>query len=161
VANQDVLGVVKMKERFKTPSSVFGMVFRNSGDKREILLQLRQSTGYMDGYWDASSSGHVEENEFVMDAVVRETKEEIGITVEKKDVEFAAFTYCLFEHATYCYIYFDIKNYSGEPKIAEPEKCADLKWFGLEKLPENMISDRKETIQNYMKGIRFGEFGRN
>ena len=45
-----------------------------------VLLQLRQNTGYMDGYWAAAAAGHVERGETAYDAAQREAHEELGIT---------------------------------------------------------------------------------
>jgi len=42
-------------------------------------LEKRASTGYMDGMWDFAISGHVDENETAAQAVIRASKEEIGI----------------------------------------------------------------------------------
>ena len=147
-----------MRERFKTPSAVFIMLFRKNNGIQEILLQRRQNTGYMDNFWDLSASGHVEKDESMTEAVIRETKEEIGINIVRSDIKFACFTYAKFD-LTYCYIYFCASNWSGTPVIKEPQKCSALKWFDVNNLPQNMIPDRKTTVLNYLKGIYFGEFG--
>ena len=41
----------------------------------EVLLQLRQNTGFMDGHWAAAAAGHVERGETAYDAVRREAAE--------------------------------------------------------------------------------------
>ena len=148
-----------MKERFKTPNAVFVLLFRGNKDNLEILLQKRQNTGFMDGYWDISASGHVEEGESVTQAAVRETKEELGIEILKKDIKFAGFYYNNFGSVTYCHTYFDVRHYSGVPKVNEPEKCSEIRWFNLEKLPVDMIEERNVSVKNYLKGKLFGEFG--
>ena len=45
----------------------------------EVLLQLRQNTGYMDGHWAAAAAGHVERGETAYDAAQREAAEELDI----------------------------------------------------------------------------------
>ena len=45
----------------------------------EVLLQLRQNTGYMDGHWAAGAAGHVERGETAYDAARREACEELGL----------------------------------------------------------------------------------
>src|SRR5256885_8252392 len=52
---------------------------RRPGD--DVLLQLRQNTGYMDGHWAAAAAGHVERGETAYDAARREAREEIGVEV--------------------------------------------------------------------------------
>ena len=60
----------------------------NENGKKEILLQLRQNTGYMDDKYDFACSGHVEKGESFADALVRETKEEIGLNIKIEDLKF-------------------------------------------------------------------------
>ena len=77
-----------MKERFLTRSAVILMLIRNTDKGEEILLQKRKNTGYMDGYYDLSASGHVEKDESMTSALIREAKEEIGIDIMSEDIEF-------------------------------------------------------------------------
>lgn len=54
-----------------------------------MLFARRQNTGYVDGKWDFAGSGHVDENETAAQAVVREAKEETGISIDVVNVKFA------------------------------------------------------------------------
>lgn len=46
----------------------------------EVLPAERQGTGYADGRWNVTS-GHLEQGETIAQAVIREAREEIGITL--------------------------------------------------------------------------------
>ena len=130
----------------------------NQNGKEEILLQKRKNTGYMDGYWDFSASGHVEENESMKMATIRETKEELGIDVKIENVE----PICIIHKnigLTYYNGYFKTTKWSGEPKVNEPEKCEEIRWFNIDDLPENMIDDRIVAVQNYKNNIYYSEYG--
>ena len=70
-----------MKERFLTPSAAIVMLLKDDGGATKVLLQRRQNTGFMDGKWDLSCSGHVEHGESISEAAAREAKEELGVTV--------------------------------------------------------------------------------
>ena len=50
-------------EHYRSYSAVFPILLREGANGREVLLHLRQNTGYMDGCWDFAGSGHVDENE--------------------------------------------------------------------------------------------------
>lgn len=150
---------IDMKERFKTPTAVFLILTRNHKNETEILLQKRKNTGFRDGFWDTASSGHAEKNESLSQAVIRETKEEVGIDISDKYLKFAGFYYNNIDSNVYCYVYFCTSQWQGEPKISEPEKCSELKWFNIKKLPENIIPDRKTSIENYFNNFYFGEIG--
>src|SRR5215469_6505010 len=51
----------------------------------EVLLLRRANTGYMDGSYGLVA-GHIEAREPAKNAMVREAKEEIGITIDPDDL---------------------------------------------------------------------------
>lgn len=148
-----------MKERFLTRSVVILMLIRDTKDGEEILLQKRQNTGYADGYYDLSASGHVEEGESMIKALIREAKEEIGIEIKQEDVEFVTFIHKNTDNLPYYNGYFKVTKYDGEVKIGEPEKCEEIKWFNINNLPENIIDDRRQAIINYKNITKYSEYG--
>ena len=64
-------------EHYRSYSAVFPILLREGANGQEVLLHLRQNTGYMDGCWDFAGSGHVDENETARQAVTRECLEEL------------------------------------------------------------------------------------
>lgn len=148
-----------MAERFKSKSAVMLMVFRNN--KREVLLQKRQNTGYMDNYWDFSATGHVEENESMKQAAKREALEEIGITIDISDITFATIAHKYSENSGIIYYngYFCTEIYTGTPVIKEENKCSELKWFDINNLPDNLIPDRIIALKEYQERNPYHEIG--
>lgn len=148
-----------MTKHYKTLSAVFPILLRIENNKKQVLLARRANTGYMDDMWDFAGSGHVDENETAKQAAKRETKEEIGVIVELCDINFVHLSHRLGKNGnrTYYDIYFSIEKFTGEPIIAEPDKCSDLKWFDIEYLPSDMIDIRKEVFQMYLKSICYSE----
>src|SRR4030095_10641608 len=51
----------------------------------EVLLALRQGTGYADGWWNVPS-GKLERGEDAAAAMVREAREEIGISLSRESL---------------------------------------------------------------------------
>lgn len=151
-----------MKERHTTRVAVFLLLLRENPNMigtKQILLQKRQNTGYMDNMYDACASGHLDPNESILEAMKREAKEEIGINIEKEDLELVT-TY----HASskdneveYLRFYFVPKKITGEPQIGEPEKCSELVWVDVDSLPENTIWHFKKAVSNYLKGLSYGQ----
>lgn len=150
-----------MKERFLTRSAVILMLIRNTENGEEILLQKRKNTRYMDGYYDLSASGHVEKDEPMTKALIREAKEEIGIDISKKDIELATMMHTNTPETKQIYYngFFKVTKYSGEVKVNEPTKCEEVKWFNLNELPKNILQDRLQAIKNYMDNKKYSEFG--
>lgn len=149
-----------MKERYRTLSAVMLMLIRENNGKEEILLQKRKNTGYMDGHWDCSASGHVENMESMKMAMKREAQEELCIDIDVDDLEFVSLIHKINGIDTIYYnVYFKAKKWKGEPKIGEPNKNEEIKWFDILNLPDSLVDDRKEAINNYIQKIPYSEFG--
>lgn len=148
-----------MEQRFKSFSAVMLMLIRNVDGEEEILLQKRKNTGYMDGYYDFSASGHVEDKETMRMAIIREAKEELGIDININDLEFVTMIHKWSNGKPYYNGYFKTIIWKNEPIINEPEKNEEIKWFKLNNLPENFIDDRKQAIEDYKNKTNYSEFG--
>lgn len=114
----------------------------------EVLLQLREGTGYMDGYWAAAVAGHVERGESVFDAATREAQEEVGITgLDLSPVcamqRTAPTGLEIDERVDY---FFTATSWVGEPRIVEPDKCAELRWFALDALPDPVVPHELQVL---------------
>ncbi len=93
-------------------------------------------------------------------AMQREAKEELCIDIDTKDLEFISLIHKINgKDIIYYNGYFKAKKWTGEPKIGEPNKNEEIKWFALDALPENIVDDRKEAIKNYIYKIPYSEFG--
>ena len=133
------------KEYFRTLSAVFPIILRREGGRTQILLHLRQNTGYMDGFWDVAGSGHVDGGETASQALCRECFEELGIRVRPQDTEFARLTHSV------------DSAYEGTPRIMEPDKSAALEWFDLDRLPDGMVPALRSDVGELMRGVVYGE----
>ena len=141
-----------MEERYHVNiGAVLSIERVNEFGEKEILLQLRQNTGYMDNYWEFSAGGHVEENESFTKAVIREAKEEIGITINPQDLRFGIVIHYLKEK--YVIVYYRVDKYEGIPTIKEPDKIAELKWFPYNQLPDNIIPEDRNILKAMDLGV--------
>lgn len=122
----------------------------------EVLLQLRQGTGYRDGHWAAAAAGHVEQGESVLTAVCREAEEEIGVVIDAADL-----TPLTTMHRTHANgkpidervdFFFGCRRWAGEPRLLEQAKAADLGWFPLAALPDPVVPHELMVLD----GVRAG-----
>ena len=126
-----------MIDRFVVVPAAYVILQRPSDDGTEVLLQLRQGTGFMDGHWASAAAGHVEKGETAYDAAHREAREEIG--VEDVALEFVTSMQRtrsgepIDERIDF---FFTARSWRGEPRNVEPDKAADLRWVALTRLDE-------------------------
>jgi len=144
-----------MKERYQSKIAVFLMLKREKNGEEEILLQRRYNTGYMDGKYDLACSGHLEKGESISMAVVREAKEEIGLDIDEKDLKLISVIHPYQED--YLNIFFKAERYDGIPKIMEPDKCDDLQWYSINKLPKEIIPRIEKMIINMQSGVMYDD----
>jgi len=135
------------------PVTIHLFLFRRD----RILLLRRYQTGYMDGHYSVPA-GHLDGNELVRMAGVREAHEEIGVWIDPAELVFAG-VFHRNEGAERVDFFFHVRNWNGEPVNAEPEKCDELRWADFDALPENTVPYVRRAIQNFQAGIPFEEFG--
>ncbi len=139
-------------EKEKFLSAVY-MIIKNK--KGEILLQRRQGTKLWPGFL-ALPAGHIDEGENAIDAVIREAKEELSITIREENiVDSFVVNRRNKSLKPYFDVYFEISSYEGSITINEPDKCSELKWCDINDLPSDMIDFEIEAIRNRQKGIMF------
>lgn len=148
-----------MKERFKIKCAVVLILTKMENGKEYVLLLKRQNTGILDGKYDISCCGHLEEGETLKEAIVRETKEEIGIIVSKDNLYYSSTIHCDFEGDEYLLVAFYTNQYEGTPKIMEPDKSGELAWFPIDELPKEIADNRRIMIENYLNQNLYSEFG--
>lgn len=146
----------RVLDRFVVVPASYVYLLREGEHGTEVLLQLRQSTGYMDGHWAAAAAGHVERGESALAAAAREAAEELGIT----GVEL---TFELTMHRTQGQapidervdFFFSARTWTGEPRLMEPDKAADLAWFRLTDLPEQTVPHERLALQHLGRGTGY------
>jgi 8-oxo-dGTP diphosphatase len=141
-------------QRFTLRSAVYLLLIKED----KLLLLKRANTGWMDGYYDVPA-GHIESNEPITTAMLREAKEEVDISLAKKDLIPGTVMHRKGGDFEYIDFYFIAKKWQGTPVIGEPDKCSDLNWFNLNELPDNLVPYTKKAIENYQNHISFAEFG--
>jgi 8-oxo-dGTP diphosphatase len=125
--------------RFRVVPAAY-VLLRQDG---EVLLQLRQNTGFRDGHWAMAAAGHVERGESVTAAACREAAEELGVVVTPDDLEPLTAMHrtqgngkAVDERVDF---FFTCTRWSGEPSVREPRKTGGLGWYPLDALPTPVV----------------------
>lgn len=147
------------KKRFKITPAVYLILIKNN----KILLLRRCNTGHHDGEY-SFVAGHLNGQETVRQAMVREAKEEAGIEIK---IDNLAVVHIMNRNSknNLPYIreridmFLQAKEWQGKIKNMEPEKCDDLSWFDVNNLPENTVPFIKHVIDCIKKGVLYSEWG--
>ncbi|MGA9345996.1 MAG: NUDIX domain-containing protein [Nocardioidaceae bacterium] len=141
-----------MPERFRVVPAAYVILRRDD----QVLLQLREGTGFMDGHWATAAAGHVESGEAVHEAAVREAAEELGVRIDVTDLEplcgmhrTGANGRPIDERVDW---FFACRRWQGEPRVVEPHKTADLRWFALDALPEPVVPHERYVYEQLRAG---------
>lgn len=139
-----------MRARF--PVTVHLFFFR--GD--QLLLLRRFNTGFRDGEYSVPA-GHLDGGETVMQAAIREAKEETGVNLEETDLTFSTVMHRIEDDERVDFFVLPHK-WQGEPFNAEPDKCDDLRWVDVHQLPANTVPYVRQALGNHRAGIPFDEY---
>jgi 8-oxo-dGTP diphosphatase len=144
------------KNWFQLPVAVMIVILRDD----QVLLSQRKNTGFKDGFF-ALPGGKHDGNEVLSLAVAREAQEELGISCQAEQVQFASLIHAYLPEPPMELLYatFKINQFQGEIINNEPHKCAELKFFPLSHLPENITCISRQCILNTIQGVPFSEYG--
>lgn len=133
-------------------------------DDNKVLLLRRFNTGYEDGKYSLVA-GHVEKGESIIDAGIREAKEEVGVVILPENLTMCGSMHRKSDDERIDYFGY-VKIWENVPYICEKNKCDDLLWAKWDKIPNNTIPYIKEAIQKtftvtHPNFLWYEEFGWN
>ncbi len=144
------------KDRFKTTVAV-NLILRRDD---EILLLKRANTGNQDSMFSIIA-GHLEKDELGSEAIIREAREETGITIEPNNLKFVHFVQRLpvdDNDEEYIDLFYEASVWQGDVINNEPDKCESLDWFRIDNLPNNTIPLLPIVIKKITNGQMYSEY---
>lgn len=135
---------IQVGDRFRRPHVSVGVLMLN--EKGEILLGLRKGD-LGSGEWSLPA-GHVEFGETIFEAALREVKEETDISASEPQLISVADE--MYGEKQYLGLGVSAQYNGGAPKLMEPDKCGEWRWFDLSVLPHNLFKATKLVIRNYL-----------
>lgn len=109
--------------------------------------------GHTDGVYQLPSV-QPEEGESVVEAIVREARRAVGVTVKPENVSLAHVTQDLSSTGGIA-LFFAVSSWDGEPINMEPQRFRELRWLPLRSLPGNVANPTRAAVRNYVSGETF------
>lgn len=144
-----------VKERYKIGSFV-SLILRKD---QKVLLIRRFNTGCEDGMYGCAGGG-LDAHETITQALIREAREELGINLNKEDLETVHVVHRKNNLGQEMIGFFiEATQWHGIPCNMEPHKCDDISWFDLEELPHNCQPTFKHVLEMINNNIFYSEMG--
>lgn len=140
-------------EKFKITPATHLLLIRDG----KMLLLRRANTGFYDGSYSVVA-GHLEGGETATSAMIREAKEECGISLNPENLKMVHVMHRKSSEERVDF-FFKATEWDGEPINTEKNKCDGLSWFSLNNLPANMVPYVKHGIASVNNNVFFSEFG--
>lgn len=123
--------------------------------KGKILL-LKQTSRNGGKY--SLVGGTVENQELAIQALIRESKEEAGINLDRDSLVLVHTLHKKKGTRSRIVLYFKASKWGGTIQSLEPKKFKKVAWHDLKNLPKNMSPTVKHVLNKYRKGIVYSEF---
>ncbi len=143
------------RQRYTVPVDVHLILRRETGAGPEVLVSRRAGPVYATGLWQLPS-GHLDgPHEDVVDALIREAREETGVVIGRADVRAAVTVH----HrapvgSARVGFFFEVRRWTGEPRVVEPDVCDAMTWVPLDELPAETVAYCRAGLDAYRSGER-------
>ncbi|MBL1106485.1 NUDIX domain-containing protein [Streptomyces sp. 5-8] len=141
------------RERHREPLDVHLILRRETAGGPEVLMSRRAGAVYAAGLWHLPS-GHLDgPHEDVVTALLREAREETGVTIDPADVRAAVTVHHRGPGGrSRTGFFFEVRRWRGDPRITEPQVCDAMDWFRLDVLPAGTVAYCKAGLDAYSAG---------
>lgn len=102
--------------------------------------------------------GTVEDYEYAKLSLIRESKEETGISLLEKDLHLVHTLHKKKGAISRIVLYFEAEAWKGKPTAQETWKFKKVEWFELDSLPVEISPTVKHVFSKYKKGINYSEY---
>lgn len=155
-SEDNIIGTKEREERTDTDIvRVSGATIINSNN--EILIAQRAfSKKYNGGKWTVSAAGTLEEGETYISNIKKEIQEELGVTVEEKELIPSIYSFEKVSNNFYRQMYFVRKDIPISEIVIQKEEVEQVKWVHLENLismVEKNPNDFTSSFPTILKSI--------
>jgi len=118
--------------------------------KKEVLLLKRGKNSKNEAGWWCKPGGAVEYGEVAMEAMKREIKDEVGVDIDIWGILPNTDQILKKEGQHWLAVNYVANIKRGNPKIMEPHKHDEIKWFALNKLPKKTTKTTRGPVIDFI-----------
>jgi 8-oxo-dGTP diphosphatase len=128
------------------------------GERARLGCRIRDfpsrcNTGFEDGKLSVVA-GHVEPGESVTQAALRETSEEVGLALSPDRLRVVGVMHRKSDDERVdFFLAYRLDDSDAEPENREPEKCSELVWANVTRLPDDTIPYVRAGLDNFRRGV--------
>lgn len=117
-------------------------------DKKQVLLQKRSANKRFNPNKWALCAGHVDANESLETAALREIKEEVGLDISIDNLQsFAEREFTISDSNSHItYFYYTKSNKEESDFIIQKEELSEVKWFDIDTIIDMINSSDNPTV---------------
>lgn len=110
---------------------ISGLIILN--DKNEILMGQRSfSKRYSAGKWNIAVGGTLEEGETYESNIIKEAKEEVGLTITESDLSVLYYGLHDHQHRYFFKLFISVQNLPIEDFVKQDSEIEELRWIGVD-----------------------------
>ncbi|MEU6353610.1 NUDIX domain-containing protein [Streptomyces sp. NPDC047072] len=143
-----------------TELHIVGVHLHLQDDQGRILLGLRHpDSTYAPDTWHFLA-GHCE-RETAIDCLVREAREEAGLTIAPEDVDLVHTVHHVDspDARPRIALVFQARSWTGDPEVLEPDRCVEWRWWTPQDLPAKVVPYTRRAIDGILQGRPYSEQG--
>ncbi|AGJ58878.1 NUDIX domain-containing protein [[Kitasatospora] papulosa] len=125
-----------------------------------VLLGMRHpNSAFAPSTWHVLA-GHCEQENAIA-CLIREAQEEAGLQIERQDVELVHVVHHIGKprNPPRMGLFFRARTWRGEPKLREPDKCLQWKFWDPAALPDDLVPYTRLAIAKILSGELYSETG--
>ncbi|MFJ2744808.1 methyltransferase, FxLD system [Streptomyces sp. NPDC087440] len=129
-------------------------------DGAVLLGKRHPNSAFAPSTWHLPA-GHREATESALSCMIRETREETGITVSEHDLSLVHTLDLRDPGSTIprIQLFFTATRWDGEPTVLEPDCCTEWAWWPLASLPEPTVPYTRTALDAVARGTSYTAMG--
>jgi ADP-ribose pyrophosphatase YjhB (NUDIX family) len=109
------------------------------------LLLCKRLKAPESGHWNIVG-GKVDHLELSKDGARREAEEESGLSIGSVEFLCVSEQIIAADRQHWVSLIYVTEDFSGEPKLTEPDKLSDIGWYALDSLPQPLSRFAEDTV---------------